>query len=300
VTAPVAPGESCANCGRGFRGRFCPDCGQEIQEVRRPIGQLVGEFLGDFLAFDARIWRTLVPLVAKPGELTREYFAGRRARYVPPFRLYVFGGFLYFTVMALTGGGPFAPVITSQDGVTAVSLRGIRLQSGIVTEDASGDGRPATREEASEETIFRRFDDQAVAATRDQRAFARSLIGSLSYAHFLLMPIFAMLLKAFYRKRYVAEHLIFSLHYHAFVLLPGAMVVGVSTLLGADAVGRGGRAVSSAWLLALAAYLFVAMRRVYGESRRRTALKLLGLGFAYSAVAAVVIILVAIGTIWFY
>lgn len=300
MTAPVAPGVSCANCGRGFRGRFCPDCGQEIQDVRRPIGQLVGEFLGDFLAFDARIWRTLVPLVAKPGKLTSEYFAGRRARYVPPFRLYVFGGFVYFTVMALTGGGPFAPVITSEDGVTAVSLRGIRLQSGIVTGAASGDGGPATREEARDGNIFRRFDEQAIAATRDQRAFARSLIGSLSYAHFLLMPIFALLLKAFYRNRYVAEHLIFSLHYHAFVLLPGAAVVGVSTLLGADAVGTGGRAVSSAWLVAIAAYLFVAMRRVYGESRRRTVLKLLGICFVYSAVAAVVIMLVAIGTIWFY
>jgi hypothetical protein len=109
-----------------------------------------------------------------------------------------------------------------------------------------------------------------------------------------------LLLKAFYRNRYVAEHLIFSLHFHAFVLLPGAVVVGVSALLGADAEGTGGRVVSSAWLLAIAAYLFVAMRRVYRESRRRTILKVLGLGFAYSAIAAIVILLVAIGTIWFY
>jgi hypothetical protein len=300
VTAPVGPGLSCANCGRAFRGRFCPDCGQELQDVRRPIDQVVSEFLGDFLAFDARVWRTLVPLVAKPGELTREYLAGRRARYVPPFRLYVFGGFVYFTVMALTGGGPFAPVITSEDGVTSVSMRGIRLQSGLSAEDANGAGTVATREEGSEGGVFRRFDEQAVAATRDQRAFARSLIGSLSYAHFLLMPIFALLLKSFYRNRYVAEHLIFSLHFHAFVLLPGTVVVGASALLGADAEGTGGRVVSTAWLLAIAAYLFVAMGRMYGESRRRTILKVLGLGFAYSVVTAVVILLVAIGTIWFY
>jgi hypothetical protein len=299
VTARVGPGLSCPNCGRVFHGRFCPDCGQELQDVRRPIGQVVGEFLGDFLAFDARVWRTLVPLVGKPGELTREYLAGRRARYVPPLRLYVFGGFVYFTVMALTGGGPFAPVITSEDGVTAVSMRGIRLQSGLVAGDATGAGAVEARE-GSEGGLFRRFDEQAVAATRDQRVFARSLIGSLSYAHFLLMPIFALLLKSFYRGRYVAEHLIFSLHFHAFVLLPGAVVVGGSVLLGADAEGIGGRVVSSAWFLAIAAYLFVAMGRVYGESRRRTILKVLGLGFAYSAVAAVVILLVAIGTIWFY
>ena len=264
------------------------------------MGAIVREFLGDFLAFDTRIWRTLVPLVARPGELSREHFAGRRARYVPPLRLYVFSGFVYFTVMALTGGGPFAPVITSEDGVTAVSMRGIRLSSGALEGDANGPVGGATRQEENAGGLFRRFDEQAVAATRDQRVFARSLIGSLSYAHFLLMPIFALLLKAFYRTRYVAEHLIVSLHFHAFVLLPGAIVVAASALLGADAEAPGGRVVSTAWLLAIAAYLAVALRRVYGESRRRTILKVVGLGFAYSAIAAVVILLVAIGTIWFY
>lgn len=268
--------------------------------MRRPFGELVREFLGDFLAFDARLWRTLVPLVARPGELSCEFFAGRRARYVPPLRLYVFGGFVYFTVMALTGGGPFAPVITSEDGVTAVSMRGIRLRSGALVGDANSPAAVETPEEQREDGVLRRFDEQAAAAAEDQRTFARSLIGSLSYAHFLLMPIFALLLKAFYRRRYVAEHLVFSLHFHAFVLLPGAMVVGAAALLGADAEGSGGRVVSSAWLVAIAVYLFFAMRHVYGESRSRTLLKVLGLGFAYSAVAAVVILLVAIGTIWFY
>lgn len=218
---------------------------------------------------------------------------------MPPLRLYVFGGFVYFTVMALTGGGPFAPVITAQDGVTSVSLRGIRLQSGLVATEAAGRA-PEAGEEVGEESVFRRFDQQAVAATRDQRAFARALIGSLSYAHFLLMPLFALLLKAFYRRRYLAEHLIFSLHFHAFVLLPGAAVVGISALLGADAEGTGGRVVSSVWLLAIAAYLYLSLRRVHGESRRRSILKAAAIGSAYSVVAALVILLVAIGTIWFY
>jgi hypothetical protein len=191
-------------------------------------------------------------------------------------------------------------VITSEDGVTAVSMRGIRLSSGALVGDSDEPAAVATLEEQREGGVLRRFDEQAAAVGEDQRTFARSLIGSLSYAHFLLMPIFAVLLKAFYRRRYVAEHLVFSLHFHAFVLLPGAMVVGVSALLGADAEGIGGRVVSSTWVVALAVYLFVAMRRVYGESRRRTLLKMLALGFAYSAVAAVVILLVAIGTIWFY
>jgi Protein of unknown function (DUF3667) len=37
---------------------------------------------GRLIAFDGRLWRTLFALVFKPGFLTREYFDGRRRRYV--------------------------------------------------------------------------------------------------------------------------------------------------------------------------------------------------------------------------
>jgi len=298
VIAPAAAVVSCANCGRSFDGRFCPDCGQELQDIRRPIGELVREFFGDFLAFDARIWRTLVPLVTRPGGLTRDTIEGRRARYVPPFRLYVFASFAYFGVMALTGGGLFAPRITSSESGTVISFGGAPIRTGLTTGAApEGETGPAVSDGSG---LATRLDERAAAAARDREAFSRALIGSFSYGHFLLMPIFALLLKAFFRRRLYVEHLIFSLHFHAFFLLPGALLVVASVLL----PGLGGevaqRAVVSAWSLILTGYLFVALRRVYRESRIRTALKLVALGLAYGIIAGVVILAVAAGTLWFY
>jgi hypothetical protein len=299
VTAPTPAVVSCANCGRSFAGRYCPDCGQEVQDIRRPFGELVREFAGDFLAFDARIWRTLVPLVTRPGLVTRETIEGRRARYMPPFRLYVFASFVYFTVMALTGGGLFAPRITSGEAGTVISFRGAAIQTGLTTGQVADEG-DAPSGSPDEPGLTTRFDERASAAARDRDAFASALIGSLSYGHFLLMPIFALLLKGFYRRRYFVEHLIFSLHFHSFVLLPGAALVAASVLIpGADSEAANG-AMISAWTLVLVAYLFLSLRRVYGESRLRTALKLGLIGLGYGIIVGIVILGVAAATVWFY
>lgn len=298
MIAPAAALASCANCGRAFDGRFCPDCGQEVQDIRRPIGELVREFFGDFLAFDARIWRTLVPLVTRPGLLTRDTIEGRRARYVPPFRLYVFASFVYFGVMALTGGGLFAPQITSDGSGTVISFGGAPVRTGLSTGAAPAGETSA--EPGADDAVSARLDERAAAAAQDREAFGRALIGSFSYGHFLLMPIFALLLKALYRRRLYVEHLIFSLHFHAFFLLPGALLVVASVMIPGFGGEMAQRAIVSAWTLVLAGYLFVSLCRVYGESRIKTVLKLVPLGIAYGMIAGVVILAVAAGTLWFY
>ena len=53
------------------------------------------------LNIDSRIFRTLWPLLVKPGFLTNEYLAGRRVRYVTPFRLYFFLSIVAFLVIAV-------------------------------------------------------------------------------------------------------------------------------------------------------------------------------------------------------
>lgn len=61
------------------------------------------EALGDIFAFDTRFWRTLRPLVTRPGALTVEYLEGRRQPYVPPLRAYVFASVLFFAFVAASG-----------------------------------------------------------------------------------------------------------------------------------------------------------------------------------------------------
>ena len=53
--------------------------------------------------FEGKIWRTLPMLAWRPGELTRRYIAGERARFVSPVALFLFTVFLMFAVLNFTG-----------------------------------------------------------------------------------------------------------------------------------------------------------------------------------------------------
>lgn len=80
-------GLRCANCGAAMQGEFCHECGQSIHSVLKPMHHMVEETVETVLHIDSRIVHTLPPLLLKPGFLTLEYFAGRRMRYIAPFRL---------------------------------------------------------------------------------------------------------------------------------------------------------------------------------------------------------------------
>jgi hypothetical protein len=56
----------------------------------RHLSSILADAADTILNIDSRIFRTLPALFLRPGFLTTEYFAGRRVRYVTPFRLYFF------------------------------------------------------------------------------------------------------------------------------------------------------------------------------------------------------------------
>ena len=60
---------------------------------------------------DSRVWKTLGYLLARPGLLTREFLDGRRARYLPPFRLYIVISLVFF--LAMVGVGVFEILFAS-------------------------------------------------------------------------------------------------------------------------------------------------------------------------------------------
>lgn len=92
----------CRGCGRQLYGRFCSNCGQE--HVDRPTSdrRLYRDFIVEQLNFDLRIFRTILGLLW-PGYLTTEYLAGRKARFVTPFKTYLYISVAMFTVLAVTG-----------------------------------------------------------------------------------------------------------------------------------------------------------------------------------------------------
>ncbi|SFR92418.1 Protein of unknown function [Dyella sp. OK004] len=80
-------GVHCANCSAPMQGEFCHHCGQSIHSVLKPVHHMAEDALETVLHVDGRLFHTLPPLFTKPGFLTLEYFAGRRQRYIAPFRL---------------------------------------------------------------------------------------------------------------------------------------------------------------------------------------------------------------------
>jgi hypothetical protein len=96
---------ACLNCGTELIGPHCHACGQHAH-VHRTMGAFFHDIAHGVLHFDGKIWRTLPLLAWKPGELTRRYIAGERARFVSPMALFLFSVFLMFAVFQLAGIGP--------------------------------------------------------------------------------------------------------------------------------------------------------------------------------------------------
>ena len=113
---------NCLNCGAKLAGEFCHVCGQHAH-VHRTLSAFFHDFLHGVLHFEGKIWHTLPLLAWKPGELTRSYIDGQRARFVSPIALFLFSVFLTFAVMGLTTDGSFGQLSTEASADAAQDLR---------------------------------------------------------------------------------------------------------------------------------------------------------------------------------
>ena len=91
------------NCGAALAGEYCAACGQRHEAHVHTLGHFLGEAFESITHADSRLWRTLGYLLVKPGRLTREFLDGRRARYLPPFRLYLVISLAFFLIAGKPG-----------------------------------------------------------------------------------------------------------------------------------------------------------------------------------------------------
>ncbi len=93
--------DTCLNCKFSLRpeDNFCPNCGQENNTNKIPVRHLIFEVFEDFVHFDAKIWNTLKASFSKPGQITIDFLEGKRARYIPPVKFYVFVSFIFFLLL---------------------------------------------------------------------------------------------------------------------------------------------------------------------------------------------------------
>lgn len=100
MTGKAAPaGQYCLNCGAQLAGQYCGQCGQRASNRLISLWELLRDAFGDMFELDSRLWRTLIPLMLRPGRLTSDYLRGRRMRYMPPFRMYLVLSLLFFLIV---------------------------------------------------------------------------------------------------------------------------------------------------------------------------------------------------------
>lgn len=301
----------CKNCGAEITGRYCAACGQHYDVSIPSLRKLFVEALGDLYNLDSRLWRSFGLLLFKPGRLTREYLEGRRARYVPPFRLYVVLSLTFFFVLAvlpdLDGNEGPGALARGTDGETPPpASEGAAPQTvgeaaiptpeseaerssprfAITTGESDGDNWQCDLggTEGWDPEIRARFERACNQIASDGGSFGRALLENIPLMMFLFIPIVAAGMKVLYplaRRKYV-EHLLFFLHFHAFFFLLatlGLLVLFAGSL--SPALDVPVTLLSVAGWLYVPVYLFIAMRRVYAQGRLATAFKYVLLGGGY-------------------
>jgi len=126
----------CLNCGTPLAGEFCHACGQHA-DAHRTLAAWWHDFRHSVLHLDGKFARTLPLLAIHPGQLTRRYIRGERARFVSPLALFLFSVFLMFAVISLLGSpGEFDRTTPGQD--RAKAEREIRAEREQARQELAG------------------------------------------------------------------------------------------------------------------------------------------------------------------
>jgi hypothetical protein len=122
---PAKPLTHCENCGAPLTGEFCGHCGQHAIDYRRSIFRVLLDAADSFLNWDTKFLHSLNQLLLRPWQLTNDFNAGRRARYVHPLRLYLIASLIFFLLARAINWDSPAPIeLTTQDRAELVASLG--------------------------------------------------------------------------------------------------------------------------------------------------------------------------------
>ncbi len=297
VDAPLATEPvgsfACRNCGFEFgrsKPSFCASCGQDTREHAPTAWEFFHEFITHYVALEGKLWKTLLLLFFKPGELSKEFRAGRKVRYVAPLRLYITASFLFFLVVKVAG---FGNLVTVNEKIAGAGSQSTAAPVAGVLPSASGAAANATKPAAVPEPALKarvvaidcgksdllcqrlqhhlesKWQGKTNAETVD--ALTRGVLSNLPYAMFFMLPVFAWLTALVYRRRkfYFGEHMVYAMHVHAFAFFSLLAIALLPRWLG-----------EWVWLLSLV-YFGVALQRFFGGRWWVTVLRFALLGIVY-------------------
>jgi hypothetical protein len=251
---------ACLNCGNARSGRYCSTCGQKAMPSAPTLGYFVREATHELTNVDGKIFRSWRLLLTRPGFLTLEIFAGKRASYVSPIRLYLLASVLAFGLRALLGADDYADFQYT-------------AEPGEVTD-------PAMLERVAEA----------------ERTMNTAVAVWLPRAMFVLVPLFAALVMLFRRHGGYTypQHLYFALHLHAvwFFVNAAEALFGLVTLPFVPVAANVGLT------LYFLAYYFLAFRRVYETTILGTLWRTAAIGVLYMVLLIATVAAIAAPTAW--
>jgi hypothetical protein len=298
----AVPDTACRNCSTALAGPYCAQCGQHAHESARSVHVLFHDAWHLLTHLDGRLWSTLALLLFKPGRLTHEYFADRRARYIPPFRLYFIISVAFFALASVT--------TTLSNFTVAKHPMTTAARAELDSELEQPDVPVAVRSTVDEITTARAMTPQLAAQLCGHLAFGwhrvdarlqsvcvrqltdqgksmmHAFAGLVPKMMFVFLPLMALIMRPLYHSpaRFYVEHLVFFLHLQSALFV--AMILKMLLSAAADRLPFLSSIASIIGFVLFwygVWYIYAAMHRYYGQSRMRTLGKFVAVAIAYLA-----------------
>ena len=269
----IGPEHICKNCETEFIGHFCPNCSQSVRDFDRPFKVLVFDVLGNMWAFDARFFNTIKSLLFKPGRIAVDYVAGKRERYMPPFRLYFFISIIFFMLLNVA---------------TTRSLKdGIKIKASISMGDEKESKVVAAK--SDELQVSSKEEKLMSDINQNKSGYTTRFLSLLSWSLFILMPLYAVLLWVLFRKKqkYYMAHFIFSINQHSFLFILFLILVSCYLIFPEKTISP------ESWLLILyPLYVIKGSKTLYQKSWISTILRVTFAHFIYFLTVLVAIVII--------
>ncbi|MGZ0017123.1 DUF3667 domain-containing protein [Yeosuana sp. AK3] len=278
---------TCKNCEKKYDSsfQFCPHCGQKtVDELT--LGVLFYNTISNYFSFDARFFKSYLPLMFRPGYLANKFIEGKRLLYLHPAQMYLFISVVFFflfsfitrdviqtfdsdlkkgfdktqTVLDTIQGKPLLDSVQAQelsrtlkDNNIGLDVKSYKELDSLIT---SNKDKPMVNSSfdfnekkidsliamgAPDSTILKAMGLNDDAGAFKKKLYSQALkfykqrsggsilqafMDSIPIAMFILLPIFALLLKLFYyHKGRFAHHLVFTFYFFSFLFMVFSLLI---------------------------------------------------------------------------